>query len=626
MVAGRVAAAGELRPFLLIASALVLTLETVRVLFSVGYHLADHMGWIPGGMVVVATFAAPALTPLWRRVAGRAAIPVLAALLIGARLWLQWSSPVPYWLAAAGTAIGLMLICLLVTAVRPPLFGLAIVAGLALDVSLRAVGGTWDLPWREGAVPWVLTALVTFGLVAGATAAPVGRVDDPRAGRSALQGILLGPLLLLACFYTQSPGFLSSSGRVPLALGVTVALLDACVAGVALAAGTGWLSSRPTSVTEWGARHMIVLAVLLAAVGAFLPVATGASVLVLAVAAQLLSAFAYGVVLREGKAAGAVAIPMAGGMLLFGLLALVYQVGFLVKLPVPGRAVPAVAGALFALARTAGVRQPVAAPRPGFAFAPVVALAVAVPVIVAATTPALSAAAAPAGAVRIMTFNINQAVREGQLDLREVAGLITAAHPDVVVLEEVGRGMAVSGTTDEAEWLRRHVRLPYIWAPAGDNQLGNLVLTRLPVLSSSVLDLGKGSGTQARSAAFVRLDLGGGRDLLVIGAHLQNGTDAAIHRTRAAEYDAILRRWDGRPRTVLLGDLNTYPGWSELGLVTGAGFHTTQNTSSCTMPTSNRNCPDWVFASSDIGLSGVHVTVQRPDHDPVVGIVTLPGS
>ena len=78
-----------------------------------------------------------------------------------------------------------------------------------------------------------------------------------------------------------------------------------------------------------------------------------------------------------------------------------------------------------------------------------------------------------------------------------------------------------------------------------------------------------------------------------------------------------------------LGDMNTYPrevppGWPELDLVLDAGFVTNQDVDHCTMPTSNQNCPDWIFVTSDLDLSPVAVVVDRPDHRPITAAV-FPG-
>jgi endonuclease/exonuclease/phosphatase family metal-dependent hydrolase len=261
-----------------------------------------------------------------------------------------------------------------------------------------------------------------------------------------------------------------------------------------------------------------------------------------------------------------------------------------------------------------------------------VAIGVLAAVGLAVTTPATggaSIAATDDGSrpLSVMTFNIEQGTTLGQLDLEQQARIIEGARPDVVVMEEVARGWSLSGMTDEVEWFSRRLGMDAAWSPAADNQFGNLVLSRLPIVGTELLPLGKGEDTQARSAVLVTIDLGDGNEALIIGAHLTNGDDR--NATRAASYDRILSAWAGRPRTVLLGDFNTYPrqvppGWPELGIPLDAGFRTTQDTERCTMPTSNQNCPDWIFTSPDLDLAPVTIVVDRPDHRPIAATVVIP--
>jgi endonuclease/exonuclease/phosphatase family metal-dependent hydrolase len=531
-------------------------------------------------------------------------------------------------LAAAGTAAGLIVLAELMGRVRPLDFGLGVVAGLGLDTALRLQGDTWDLPWRGGLTAWALTGL----LVAASVVCLVwmtGRRTGSHWERTSIRaGILFGPLLYMACFYTVSPGYVASSAGVSLPVGAAVSLGDVVLAAGALVIGAGMIGPVWTPrLRQLTASYAIVAAAVLAVLGALLPVLTGSIVIPVVVAVQILAALCYGLVLtgdRHAPSGIAGCLALAGGALIFATLALLYQVSFLMELPFSARLLPAMAGALFALAWRAGSSVPQRCPEFAWVAGSLLVLTGLVPTTLAASASTVASVPPASPSVTVMTFNIDQAVRSGQLDLHEIGTAITASRPDVVVLQEVGRGMAVSGMTDEAEWLRQSLDLPSVWAAAGDNQFGNLVLTRLPVIDKEVVDLGRGAGTQDRSAAFVQLDLGGGHDLLVIGTHLQNGSAPALHVTRQQEYRAILDRWGGRPRTVLLGDLNTYPGWPELATLTTAGFHTTQDLSQCTMPTSNQNCPDWIFASADLSLSAVRVTVDRPDHRPVIGAVTLP--
>jgi endonuclease/exonuclease/phosphatase family metal-dependent hydrolase len=612
-----------------------LTVEMVRVLFSVGYHLAERVGWVPGGVLVVATFAAPILGAMVSSAFGSRTVFVTVAALVVSRIAMQLVRPAPYWMAAVGTAIGLIAITEMLTFAGRLEFGLGVVGGLGLDMVVRLQGRTWDTPWRGDFAAWLFTGSLCAAVV-------IALILRKRSGQcvrtsgSPLAGFLLGPFLYLACFYTMSPAFVASSGHLSLPTAALIAIGDALVATLALSVGVGALATPWWSQLGYRGRPAILAAgSALTVGGALLATTTGSAAIALVVSVHVLAAVCFGIALRavgQPRRWTADHVSFTGGALVFAILTLGYQISFLVPLPVPARFMPALAGAFFLLTGTAHVPFPAVTgkPRrlPGLACMTgcLAALMVIVPVGLGATAATATPIPLPVRTMKVMTFNINQAVREGYLDLHEISSQVKAEDPDVVVMEEVGRGMAVSGMTEQAAWLSQSLAMRFVWAPAGDNQLGNLVLSKMPVLSNQVLNLGRGAGTEDRSAIFVRVDLGDGLDLTVIGAHLQNGSGTDLHATRLAEYRTILEHWAGRPRTILLGDLNTYPGWPELEAVTSAGFHTTQDLQRCSMPTSNSNCPDWIFASSDLSLSDVHVTADRPDHRPVLGTVVVRSS
>ena len=103
----------------LVALLTVISLECVRVLFSVGYFVGDEIGWITGGSLVVALFAAPALAPVVRRLVGpTTALPLAVAAVVIARVGLQVARPVPFGLALAAAASSLIALTLGISALR----------------------------------------------------------------------------------------------------------------------------------------------------------------------------------------------------------------------------------------------------------------------------------------------------------------------------------------------------------------------------------------------------------------------------------------------------------------------------------------------------------------------------
>lgn len=628
----------------LVALTSVVTIEILRMLFSVAYHASESMGSLPVGGIVIVVLAAPVLAGGLRRLLGASGVLLVpVAALAALRVALQFVRPVPFWLvlAAAATAVVAVtveLVALRATSGDGSLAAVAaVITGLGLDTALRATGATWDLAWREDLTARALTALVLVGLLAALAAAHRGGLradhDDRGAG---LVTFLVFPFLYLSVFYLQSPAFIDASIGAPVAVGVAFAVGDA-VLGLAVLVAVGRRGAPPLALLGGG--------VLLAALAFGLPQATGWSAALHLLAAQAIAAALLGAAAGAARGRprlGSITVSglaAGGGAAVFAAGTLAFAMHTIQPLPVTNRAIPALMGLLLGLSARARpvAESPTASPLLGPRTAPVLGGALAGLALVAAVGLAITAprvgpadittAADGTRPLSVMTFNIEQGTTLGQLDLEQQAAIIERAHPDVVVMEEVARGWSLSGMTDEAEWFARRLGMRAVWSPAADHQFGNLVLSRVPIWSAQVVPLGKGEDTQARSAALVTVDLGDGYDALVIGAHLTNGDDR--HATRAASYEAILAAWGGRPRTVLLGDFNTYPrdvppGWPELSLPLNAGFRTTQDTERCTVPTSNQNCPDWIFTSPDLDPTPVSVVVDRPDHRPITATVAIP--
>jgi endonuclease/exonuclease/phosphatase family metal-dependent hydrolase len=622
----------------LVALLTVIVAESARVLFGVAFHAGEDLGNVTTGLIVVLLFASPLLAaPLVRLLRPGAALGVVVALLVGCRLAMQVVEDIGYPLAGAATGLALIALALAVIGARghdaagSPGVLVAVTVGLALDNLIRATGITWDVVWRQDLPAWALTLLLVAGVVA-ATALVIrgGAVPTDDEVGAGLDSFLLWPFLYLGLLYTQSPAFLASSGGVGNPVALATALVAAAVAVLVVGVSARVGSPRVLRVA---------VAVALAVVVFVLSGASGWWVLVLALVAQAGAAHLAGVAAGAARGGtrngvGRSVLAFTGGSLWAAVAMLAFALHTLQPLPFSNRFLPAAVALSMGVAAWAPRGRDtrvVARPRVPLwsVAAAVTACAVVAPLVVAATWPSTPTVDVAGRPVRVMTFNIDQGLTLGQLHLEELARQIESAGPDVVVLEEVGRGWSVSGMTDGAEWMSRRLRMPFVWAPAADGQFGNAVFSRLPINGSEVLPLGKGNGTQARSAAFVRVDVDG-RELLVIGTHLMNGSQPPMHESRAEAYATIIEHWGGAPRTVFLGDLNTYPrdvppGWPELDLPLAAGFTTTQDVDLCVMPTSNQNCPDWIFVGPGMTESSVRVVVDRPDHRPLVAEVGLSG-
>ena len=177
--------------------------------------------------------------------------------------------------------------------------------------------------------------------------------------------------------------------------------------------------------------------------------------------------------------------------------------------------------------------------------------------IVAAVSLVCAAGAAPCGAVetivRVMTYNIHHAEgTDGKVDVARIAEVIRAAHPDVVCLQEVDRGLGRTGGVDMPSVLARALDMQVAFEPnleldGGD--YGNATLTRHLIVRHENYRLPAREGAEPRGCLRTVLRVNEVQ-IEVLNTHL--GLDGADRPEQAA---AILTYVRDVP-TVLAGDLN----------------------------------------------------------------------
>ncbi len=626
---------------MLVALSAVLTLESFRVLFPVMYGQADTKGNEAAAAMVSAVFAAGFLAPAARRLLGpRPALAASVGALAVWRLAIPLFGHVPLALAVFGAVAALLATTLALTDEMPSgaeVTGLALLAGLGLDVAIRASFATWDPVWQSGpfalAVGAVLAAALGIALVGLLRSGEPG--PRPAAVTTVGGGVAVGALLALEILFLLSPGFVGSSAAISLPWSALVVL-----AGIALAVGafvaTGQVRSRGVAIAA---------GVALAGVGFLLPTVAGWTVVAAVLAAQVATGAALAAAFAPAAPSSRLRgeLGLATGWLVLAMTVLLYQVHFDKPLPFGNRWVIATTGALAALAafrprRPAG---PAAPPPPvrHAALAAAALLVVGVCVAAGLATTGIGDTAAPAAGapLRVVEWNIRQAVTTGtgNLDPEEVASVLSqGGRPDIVVLPEAARGWTLSGDLDLGAWLSRRLDLPFVWGPAADNQFGTLVLSRLPIIEANVDDLPVDGRAQGRSVVRAELEVAGGEPLTLLATHLQHRNDDSAMEARLREIDQIIGEWNGARRTLLVGDLNPRQGdppdypprrpgdFAEIRALLDAGFTTAHNLVACSEPTSGRNCTDFVLVSPDL-----HQEVSVPaeegafDHRPVVSTV-----
>jgi hypothetical protein len=256
------------------------------------------------------------------------------------------------------------------------------------------------------------------------------------------------------------------------------------------------------------------------------------------------------------------ALAFALGSLGLVLFLVLYQIGYRVKLPLPNSVLAPIAAFVLALGgrgfRGSGIPTPTAR----------LSLLASVPLVLILVPLSMALARSPGAdeegngrSLVLVSYNVHLAIdRDRQLNPEVIAEVIESETPDVVALQEVPRGWPGAGGLDLAEWLSRRLGMPYAYAPAADDQFGNLVLSRLPIRGSAGVLLPQRNSAMRRSYVRTVIDIGQGRSVTIFDAHLEGGQP-----DRRDQVIRLLRGWGTAPRTVISGLSPRRPGRSSQG-------------------------------------------------------------
>ncbi|WP_433468685.1 endonuclease/exonuclease/phosphatase family protein [Spirillospora sp. CA-128828] len=619
----------------LIAVTVAVLAQTLRFSLPQLDHFADEAGTAAAAAGVLVVYLAGATAPLIRRLGGpRALLLTGVGGLFAVRLLAQAIDP-RTWLAFAGTAIGMIAVAALYEGARGLSgvgFATATVAGLAIDGAVRMCFATWDPVWRDGIGPWLAClAFVGVGAAALYRELASGPVTAPGVSwRDALGAAAFGPFLALQILVLASPAFVASSGWQSLT-GAHIAIVIG--QGLALAFLASGLAVRavPGGVCVLGGTVLGVGAGAVAGTYAI----SGIEVVPVVIVGHVLSAWLLAVACRAPLRRAGTGGPVwrvdagaAAGGLLIAVILVPYQVSAVSPLPVPNNVLPGLAGillgALAAIAAARGGPLPARAPLRAVTAGAAALVLLAGTLVFTVAAPDGKAPAAPVpGQVRVLSYNIHDAVNQsGRLDPEGVARVIEGQKAQVVLLQEAGRGSLLSGTTDVGVWLSRRLGMRLIWGPAADGQFGNAILTSLPVRSSGTGRMRKGDWSQIRGYVWARLGVGG-TTMDVWSTHLEGGDDQAGERSR--EIATLLRAWGGAPRTLIGGDFNAGAGSAELDAMTDGTDLRNAAIGGEPYPTrSDGASTDWVFGSDGVMVTDYDVPVSdASDHYPVAVTVRI---
>jgi len=165
-------------------------------------------------------------------------------------------------------------------------------------------------------------------------------------------------------------------------------------------------------------------------------------------------------------------------------------------------------------------------------------------------------------AVRILTFNIyHGATMKGDFDLDLIAGVIKAAAPDLVALQEVdfmtrrARGFDLA---TELGWRTGMASLFGRAMPYDGGEYGEAVLSRYSFIASRNIPLPYTGNNEPRAALEVTTVLASGDTIIFIGTHFDHTGEEADRILQAKRINGILS--GARYPVILAGDLNAEPG------------------------------------------------------------------
>jgi endonuclease/exonuclease/phosphatase family metal-dependent hydrolase len=218
----------------------------------------------------------------------------------------------------------------------------------------------------------------------------------------------------------------------------------------------------------------------------------------------------------------------------------------------------------------------------------------------------------------VMSYNIQSGFSvDNDWSLEKTAQTIEAADPDIVVLQEVGRGWLVTTNMDQIAWLARRLNMEFAFgANSLDGLWGNAILSRAPIIDTErhAFDT---TQNLARAVLIAEIETESG-PLIVMGTHLDNPSGAGNVRLEQAE--ELLAAWEGRSPAILLGDFNATPETDVLAAFDAAGLRDPGlDLLGDTTTSQDGKRIDYVLTTGEIETLSMDVPdVWTSDHLPVV--------
>jgi len=321
------------------------------------------------------------------------------------------------------------------------------------------------------------------------------------------------------------------------------------------------------------------------------------------------------------------------GQIFFVLLVFVYYSSYDIDFGFRSgilRPVAAALATLFITLAHMGKREKVKSQKANFSPALLATALLVIPLALLLTwkTPLAKAALSGTRSIRVMDYNLHDAVNEdGRLDPEALALQIESSGAELIGLQEISRGWLVWGGLDMLSWLSQRLNIPYIWAPTADPQWGLAIFSRYPILRADYIPLPPDDVPLLRGHILAEIDIDG-QTLTVIDTHFSEKDSQ--DEIRVIQASAILSTWNHNPATVIMGDFNAIPESMAIQLLLDGGLIDISReigqqpilTSSAIKPEKQI---DYIFVSPDMGFSDFVIPITTAsDHFPLVTTITMP--
>ncbi|MFB0537738.1 MAG: endonuclease/exonuclease/phosphatase family protein [Anaerolineae bacterium] len=449
----------------------------------------------------------------------------------------------------------------------PLTFPQALIAALAVDQFLRALGNTFDITLRDGWLPYqTILSVALAGLSWRLFSLARGRVEEASVHRPGLLGgLAIGAFLFLELSLLSFPNAVArwSGGRyAALAPALLLVTLLPLLPGVQRWRRR-WQEMQSTTPWLWGMILVLLICTSLAVGYLFNGIVASVALLL----SQLLVLLALPGALTEDRDRSG--LGLAVGNLFFLLLNFAYAFAFAYAYTLPffrGTGLPIVlVGALVATLPTAIKRLPPPTqeiPSRGVQWAVAALLVIVCAVLAWPPTPQMKEAGPN---VRVGTYNIHYGYRtDWRFYLEEMARTIEESGADIVALQEVDAGRITSYGVDDALWLARRLRMGVVYQPTVEHLTGIALLYRFPLQRAE----GQLLTSHLEQTAIVHAQVSvGGEPLDAYGIWL--GLEP---EERAAQLTDALEFIAGEGPVVLGGDFNSTPDSPVYRRLVEAGF------------------------------------------------------